>query len=221
MLSKFILSAVIFVFSVTVSLAQTSAVKAEEQYRNAQASSITAFEQSTKLTANDGLPFNTFGNSVAVSGNTAVIGASGTDIRENLGQEVAYVFVRNGGNWTLQAKLTAIDGMIRDVFGTNVAIYGNTIVVGAINARISSKVQGAAYVFVRNGTTWTEQQKLASDDGAQNDNFGAGVAISSETIAVCARGHTVGENTRQSAIYVFTRAGTQWKQQAKLNNLRK
>ena len=85
MLNNFILSAVIFVFSISIGLAQTSAVKAEEQYRNAQASSITAFEQSTKLTANDGLPFNTFGNSVAVSGNTAVIGASGTDIRENLG----------------------------------------------------------------------------------------------------------------------------------------
>jgi hypothetical protein len=189
---------------------------AAEQSETAQANGIQAFEQSTKLIANDGLPFDTFGSSVAISGNTAVIGAASADIGANLNQGSAYVFVRSGSNWTLQAKLTASDGMIRDVFGINVAIDGDTIVVGAITARVNSRVQGAAYVFVRNGTTWTQQQKLVSSDGAQDDNFGAGVAISGETIAVGAQGHTVGGNSRQGAVYVFTRAGTNWAQQAKL-----
>lgn len=76
-----------------------------EQYENAQASGIAGFEQSAKLTASDGLPFDGFGSSVAISGNTAVIGASAADIGVNPNQGSAYAFVRNGGSWTLQAKL--------------------------------------------------------------------------------------------------------------------
>ena len=164
--------------------------------------------QQQKLTASDGIEFDHFGQSVAISGDTAVVGAI-----ENLtGTGAAYVFIRTGTTWSQQQKLTASDGAFSDFFGVSVAIDNNTIVVGADE----KNNRGAAYVFVRSGTVWSQQQELTASDIALNDSFGISVGISANTIVIGALSHTVGSNINQGAAYVFVRSGTVWSQQQRL-----
>lgn len=170
-----------------------------------------------KLTASDGQPDDAFGSYVAISGDTAVIGAYGDTVGTNVNQGSAYVFVRSGTTWTQQQKLTAADGAATDVFGKAVAIAGDTVVVGASSADSVANVdQGAAYVFFRTGTTWAQQAKLTAGDAAATDYFGDSVAISADTVIVGATEDATGLNVQQGSAYVFTRTGTAWSQQAKL-----
>src|SRR5262245_41634 len=110
---------------------------------------------STKLLASDGGDFDNFGISVAVSGNTAVVGARFDDTSAGGNAGSAYVFVRTGGVWTQQQKLTAPDGAGEDAFGVSVGIAGETIIVGAYRGDTPGGIDaGAAYVFLRSGGTW-------------------------------------------------------------------
>ena len=166
------------------------------------------------LTASDGMAGDQFGYSVAIDGDTLVVGAYGVgDNGFNSGS--AYVFTRTGTIWTEQAKLTASDGAERDRFGWSVAIDVNTIVVGAWGDDDNGERSGSAYVFTRSGTTWSQQTKLTASDGAARDQFGGSVAIAGDTIVVGA--HQDDENgNRSGSAYVFTRTETTWTQQAKL-----
>jgi len=168
-----------------------------------------------QLTANDGVAGDFFGNAVAISNNTAVVGASRQPNGNRRG--AAYVFVRGGSSWSQQQQLLPMDGVNGDDFATSVAIDADTVVVGAPSKTIGTlTAKGAAYVFVRSGTTWTQQQQLIASDGALFDNFGTSVAVSGETIVVGAPNHAVGANTRQGAAYVFVRSGSTWTFQQKL-----
>jgi hypothetical protein len=169
-----------------------------------------------ELTASDGEANDRFGASVAISGDTAIVGATADNINSQVNRGSVYVFVRSGDSWTEQAKLTASDGVANDEFGSSVAIDGNTVIVGAPYAAAGSSLGGAAYVFVRSGTMWTEQAKLTASDGAASDVFGWSVSLSGETAVIGAYGATVGSNTGQGAAYVFVRSGTMWTQQTKL-----
>ncbi len=159
-----------------------------------------------------------FGYSVAVSGDTAIVGAYSEDIGADAGIGAAYVFVRSGTTWSRQQKLTASDGAAADGFGISVAISGNTAVVGAYAVDISGVTnRGAAYVFVRSGTTWSPQgSRLIASDGAASDLFGYSVAISTDTAVIGAYSDDVGANVNQGSAYVFFRSGSAWSQQAKL-----
>ena len=170
--------------------------------------------EQAELTASDGASGGVFGGSVAVSGNIAVVGASGKTVGSNGAQGAAYVFVESGGIWSQQAELTASDGAASAEFGGSVAVSGNMIVVGASFG--ASKTQGAAYVFVQNGTTWSQQAELTASDGAYQDWFGYSVGISGNTVVVGAPNHLVGSNGEQGAAYVFAQSGTKWTQQAEL-----
>ncbi len=177
----------------------------------------TSWTQQQRLTASDGAAGDSFGQSVAISGDTAVVGAHFDDAGANTDQGSAYVFMRSGTSWTQQQKLTAGDGAALDNFGLSVAISGDTVVVGAYLDDVGVNVyQGSAYVFVRSGTSWTQQQKLAAGDGAANDQFGFSVAISGDTAVVGARFDGVGANPIQGSAYVFVRSGTSWTQQQRL-----
>lgn len=170
-----------------------------------------------KLTANDGEADDAFGSYVAISGDTAVVGAFGDRVGTNVNQGSAYVFVRSGSSWSLQQKLTAADGAANDFFGRAVAIAGDSVVVGSSSADVGANVdQGAAYVFFRSGTTWAQQAKLVAGDAASTDYFGDSVAISADTVVVGATEDANGANIQQGSAYVFTRTGTAWSQQAKL-----
>ena len=173
----------------------------------------TSWTQQQKLTAADGAGSDEFGASVSVSGDTATIGAYGGNVGSNSQQGAAYVFVRSGTSWTQQQKLTASDGAANDDFGCSVSVSGNTAAIGAWGA---NNEQGAAYVFVRSGGVWSQQQKLTASDGAASDYFGNSVSVTGDTAAIGARGKTVNSNTYQGAAYVFTRNGGAWSQQQKL-----
>src|SRR5207237_8228258 len=112
-----------------------------------------AVGQSAKLVASDGAAVDSFGNSVAISGDTAVVGAYTEDTAPNTENGAAYVFVRNGTAWSEQAKLLASDPQTFDVFGISVAIAGDTIVVVAYLGGNT----GEADIFARSGTTWGGQ----------------------------------------------------------------
>jgi hypothetical protein len=173
------------------------------------------FVQQAKLLSIDGDRFDRFGHSVAISGETAIIGAPGDGFGDGSSVGAAFVFVRNGATWTQQAELTANDATEFDVFGSSVAISGETVVVGASEAGPDQNSRrGAAYVFVRNGATWTQQAKITASDGVSGDQFGGAVAIEGETIAVGAPAHNA-IFFREGAVYVFVRTGATWTQQAK------
>jgi len=173
--------------------------------------------QQQKLSAADGAADDFFGCSVAIAGDSAVVGACGDDVGANANQGSAYVFVRSGVTWGQQAKLTAADGAANDTFGCSVAIAGETAVVGAPNDDVGATAnQGSAYVFVRSGVTWTQQQKLVAGDGAVYDNFGSSVAIAGETAVMGAPNHDVGAHSAQGSAYAFVRSGTTWSEQTQL-----
>ena len=168
--------------------------------------------QQQKLTASDHSAWDRFGFSVAVSDDTIIVGAYGNSAKGS-----AYVFVRTGGLWTQQQKLTASDGAADDRFGYSVAISGDTVVGGAPFHDAGGKIdQGSAYVFVRTGGVWTEQQTLTKSDGADNDQFGLSVAVSGDTIIVGAFRDDVGANVDQGSASVFVRTGAVWTEQQTL-----
>ncbi len=176
------------------------------------------FRQKQQLFANP-VVREQFGWSVAVSGDTMVVGANGHDTTPNSGINIgaAYVFVRSGGSWVQQAKLQAGDGASGDEFGYSVAISGDTIVVGSWRSNAPTSNSGAAYVFTRTGTTWTQQQKLTASDGAADDEFGISVAVSGNTIAVGShRADQPSGSGDAGAVYTFNRSGTVWTQTQKL-----
>lgn len=190
----------------------------ERQLYDSLASTLAQdFTERAKLLANDGATSDQFGYALAISGETAVVGAPFDDTAPNVNQGAAYVFVFSGGNWIQQAKLTANDGATSDEFGFAVAISGDTIVVGAHEDDIGTNSnQGSAYVFVRAGGVWTQQQKLTASDGAASDDFGFAVATSGETVVVGARTDDIGAETNQGSAYVFVRSGGAWAQQQRL-----
>ncbi|EJK62036.1 hypothetical protein THAOC_17369, partial [Thalassiosira oceanica] len=175
------------------------------------------WEHQAKLLAPDGTsPRYWFGESVAIYGNTIVVGAPQDD-DNGWGSGSAHVFVRSGEGWKHQAKLLAPAGAEGDRFGDSVAIYGDTIVVGAPSADVTWYRSGSAHVFVRSGVEWTHQVKLlAPDEAAYSYHwFGESVAIYEDKIAVCAKGNDDNGERRGSA-YVFVRSGEEWTQRAKL-----
>ena len=174
----------------------------------------TSWSQQAKLTAADGAAGDVFSISVALSGDTAVIGADLNDEKgDNSG--AAYVFTRSGSTWSQQAKLTADDGAAGDLFGIRVALSGVTAVIGAARDDDKGDNAGAAYVFIRSGTRWSQRAKLTADDGAANDRFGTRVAVSGNTAVTGAILDDDNSDNSGSA-YVFTQSGTTWSQRAKL-----
>src|SRR6266498_4582739 len=161
----------------------------------------TGWSQQAKLTASDAAAGDIFGFSVAVTGDTVVVGASG----DNMLAGSAYVFVRSGTGWSQQAKLTASDAASGDRFGAAVGISGDTAVVGA---QFGDTIAGSAYVFVRSGTSWSQQAKLTASDAAAFDFFGAAVAISGDTVVVGALADDTDAGSNAGSAYVFVSAPT-------------
>ncbi len=170
-----------------------------------------------KLTASDGAADDLFGSSVVVSGDTAIVGAHGNDVELNADQGAAYVFTRSGNVWTEQQRLTASDGGAGDLFGFSLAISGETVVMGALLDDLAATIdQGSAYIFKRDGSVWTEQQKLTASDGSDNDQFGVSVAVSGDMVVIGAARDDLAANIDQGSAYVFIRSGTTWTGQQKL-----
>ena len=175
----------------------------------------TSWSQQAKLVASDAQAADYLGWSVGIDGDTIVVGAFGEDTGGSYAG-AAYVFTRSGTTWSQQAKLVASDAQANDYLGRGeIGISGDTIVLGAYREDTGGSDAGAAYVFIRSGTSWSEQAKLVASDAQANDQFGRAVSISSDTVVVGASLEDAG-GTDTGAVYVFTRSGTTWSQQAKL-----
>ena len=173
--------------------------------------------QQAKLSASDGAAGDMFGgNSVALSndGNTAAIGAS----RDDSSKGSVYIFTRSGTTWTQQAKLTAADGVASDTFSISTSISGdgNTVAVGA-SGDDSSK--GSVYIFIRSGTTWSQQAKIVAADGIANDQFGRSVSLTTdaEAVLIGSNGSDIDSISDCGAAYTFIKTGSSWTQLNKLS----
>jgi hypothetical protein len=191
----------------------------------------TNWSQQARLVPATGDSLDLFGWSLELFADTLVVGAPGEDsaattvngnATDNSVSEAgaAYVFVRSGNNWTQQAYLKAANNRpgtpsewaVGDRFGHQVGISGNTIVVGSpfedslgLSDNDWGTNNGAAYVFVRSGTNWTQQAMLKAADTSEA-RLGASVCVSGDTILAGA-----GDGT-----YVFQREGTTWRRQQTL-----
>lgn len=181
---------------------------------------------------------NDFGGwSVAIDGNTAVVGAVGEDGEGNSVSTAgaAYVFVKSGAGWVLQATLRAAQADVEDHFGYSVAVQGDTILVGvpyedsasrSINGDEADNLAenaGAVFVFVRNGSLWTRQAYLKAANADPGDQFGKSVAIHGDRVLVGAwledgNGPVSNDDPENNdaedsgAVYSFVRTGTTWEQ---------
>ena len=200
-----------------------------------------------KASNNHGPTSDNFGFSVAVSGDTVVVGASeedggspgvnGTPNEAVSDSGAAYVFVRSGGTWSQQAYLKSPNPGVFDQFGFSVAVSGDTLIVGAcredgsatgVNGthNDSASDSGAAYVFTRSGSTWSQQAYLKASNTGISDYFGLSVAAAGDTVyvgTIFEDGGTPGVNGASNesvgdsgAAYVFTNTGGAWSQQAYL-----
>jgi trimeric autotransporter adhesin len=176
---------------------------------------------------------DSFGRSVAVSGDIVAVGAPGEDssatgVNGNQSDDSAsaagavYVFQRNGSVWTQQAYVKASNTELSDAFGASVALSGDTLAVGATG---KASGRGAVYVFRRTDGVWAQQAVLSASNGESGDTFGWQVSLSGDTLAVSAineASRAIGVNGDQGdnsasnagAVYVFQRTGTVWAQQA-------
>jgi len=176
--------------------------------------------QQAKIQASDKQANDRFGTSVSIAddGNTAIVGAGNEDTSASNAGAV-YIFTRSGSTWTQQAKIQASDPQAEDKFGNSSFISGDgdTVIVGAEGEDTGGTSAGAAYIFTRSGSTWTQQAKIQSDDIQASDIFGWSVSISGDgnTAIVGARAEdTTADNA--GAAYIFTRSGSTWSQQAKI-----
>ena len=213
----------------------------------------TVWTQQAYLKASDATVGDFFGKSVAISGDTAVVGA-GRDPGQPIGDfgngahqtnspavvpGVAYVFVRNGTQWSEQAILTASNFDSGDSYGSPVAIYDDTILVGAPREASQSTgvngdeldnsvlFAGAVYAYERTGTSWNQTAYLKASNTNGGDAFGSQLLVSGDTVVIAAPGESsnaTGVNGNESsndmpgagAVYVFERSGMTWSQQAYL-----
>jgi hypothetical protein len=174
--------------------------------------------QQQELFASDPAADARFGNAVALSGGTLVVGTDPAT-----GPGAAYVFTLSGATWTFAQKLTASDGATGDLFAaasepgmTPIAISGTTIFLSAAGA---NNFQGAVYVFGLVGASYVQQQKLVASDAAATPAgacFGCSVAASNNMLVAGAPLATIQTTPFVGAAYVFTASGGTWTQQAEL-----
>jgi hypothetical protein len=169
-----------------------------------------SWSQQERLFAPDPADDYSFGWSVSISNDTVLIGAP---VENSPGY--TYVFTRTGNSWTQQAKLLASDGAAWDMFGLSVSLDGDTALIGAPSDDDNGNFSGSAYVFTRTGSTWTQQAKLLASDGREADLFGASVSLDGDTALIGAPADGV-TSTSSGCVYVFTRSGATWTQQAKI-----
>ena len=176
--------------------------------------------EETKLLPSDGAADDYFGYSVAIDGNTALVGAYCDDDNGSKSGS-AYIFTPNSidpNNWDQQAKLTAPDGAAIDYFGESVSISGDYAIIGAYGDDDNGSASGSAYIFRYDGSNWVQQEKLLASDGTMSDYFGGSVAIDGNTALVGANGDDDNGSSSGSA-YIFTPNEidpNNWDQQAKL-----
>ncbi len=183
---------------------------------------LSPLEEINKIVASDRSAGDMFGGSVAISGDYAIVGAE-----RAAPSGAAYIFMRSGTTWVQQQKLLFSHATTSDRIGCSVAIDGDYAIVGArwedldaMGGNVASNA-GCAYIFMRSGDVWIEQQKLVANDRATLDEFGWSVAISGDHAIVGApyEDHDAtggSEFNSAGSAYIFVRNGDTWTQQEKI-----
>jgi hypothetical protein len=167
------------------------------------------WDSGKKIVASDAAANDNFGQSVAISGDYAVVGAPRKGSGALINAGAAYVFRRTGTNtWDSGTKIVASDAQGGDQFGYSVGISGDYAVVGAYLEDDGGTNAGAAYIFRRTGTnTWDSGSKIVASDAQAGDRFGFSVAISGDYAVVGAPEEDAG-GSNAGAVYLFRRTGT-------------
>lgn len=202
----------------------------------------TIWAQEAYIKAHNAGAEDLFGVSLALSDDTLVVGAykesssstgisagaSGGEDDSFEGAGAVYVFRRNASVWTQEAYIKADNTNLDDAFGYSVGLSGDTCVVGANKQGTNGAETGAVYVFLREGTTWTQEAFLQGHNVANGDSFGYEVAIAGEILAVSARDESSAvtgvfsgaqgggddDAYKAGAVYIFRRGGAVWSQEA-------
>lgn len=171
----------------------------------------TAWVEQAKLLATGGAANDNFGYSVAISGDYVIVGAPNDDVGINNNQGSAYIFLRSGTNWTQQASITGASATGGDNFGHSVSIDGAYAAVGAPHDDVGvNNWQGTAYVFIRSGVNWSQQDYVTIPSGTAIDVFGTSVGISGIQLIVGAPNDDIGGVTDMGSVHVFQRTGSAW-----------
>lgn len=216
-------------FGMTVALSGTTAFVAGSEIAvdgNSGQGKVLVYDQAVDgswsltqtLVASDGAAFSEFGWSIALHGDTAVIGAINARIGSNNSQGAAYVFTRGGdGRWSETQKLFASDGIAVDWFGNAVAVSDDTIVVAAYGAHYNDQaMRGALYVFTPVDGVWTQTQQLAASDGTVGNQLGYAIALDGSSLLASAPGAGIGDNYAIGAVYAYSRTDGVWSETQKI-----
>ena len=155
-----------------------------------------------KLVAGDNQSWGYFGASLALEGDTVMIGAPGS-------YGAVYVFERSGASWTGSQKLVAGDPFDFSQFGGSIALDGDTALIGA-------SYQEAAYIFGWDGSKWLEKQKIVAADNTDYSSLGKAVALDGDMAVIGAVRAAIGSNRADGAAYVYLRGESDWEQTQKL-----
>ncbi|MBI9075731.1 MAG: FG-GAP repeat protein [Desulfatibacillum sp.] len=170
--------------------------------------------QTDKITPNEWGTSDTFGYSVSLNGDYALVGASRDDDNGSSSGS-AYVFKRSGETWTQTDKITPNDGGTNDHFGCSVSLNGDYALVGAYMDDDNGSSSGSAYIFKRNGEIWLQTDKILSDDGTIADFFGCSVSLSGDCALVGAYADD-DKGSDSGSAYIFKRSGETWTQTDKI-----
>ena len=176
----------------------------------------TTWSEQQKLTASDTADEDYFGKSVAISGDTIVVGAEEED-EAGTDAGAVYIYTLSGTTWVEQQKIVASGTENYDRFGVPVAIHEDTIIVGAYKEDTGGDSAGSAYIFTRTDSVWTEQQCIQSSDVISGDYFGFSVDVYADTAIVSAYGQDTG-GSQAGAAYIFTRTAGVWTEQQKIQS---
>ena len=171
--------------------------------------------------ASDSTADDNFAHAVAISGTTAIAGASNAEVNSNTNQGAVYIYSYNTSSktWTQTQKLIAADGAVNDNFGTSVALVGNYMIVGAPGA---SSNTGAAYIYKKISNVWTQEAKIIPSDGLTGDRFGVSVDffVNASSIPFALIASSGDENpspslTNLGSSYLFSPVSSVWTFQQK------
>jgi len=172
----------------------------------------TAWVKKVQLSPPNPASYDYFGNSVYINGDYAIVGAE-FKTYDNNNSGMAFIYHYNNSSWILQAQLTSTSSNSY-AFGSSVAINGDYAIIGDDSEKIqNNNFQGAAYIFHRTDTIWSEQARLIASDGNNLDFFGSSVSIDGDYAVIGAYEKEIGYNTCQGEAYIFHRSGTSWAEQ--------
>lgn len=174
-----------------------------------------------KLYPSDSATNDRFGTRLAFNFDGSRLAIKSASITPSGSAGAVYIFLRSGTTWIQEAKIMAADRAANDNFGSSLALSKDAtrLAIGSYGSDISPTTNnGAVYIYIRTGITWSLEAKLQASDKASNDSFGYSVAMADDAsrVFVGAFAATVSAVTQAGAVYVFTRSLTTWAQEAKL-----